>query len=200
MKKKFKCIIAIIFICSVFCSGCQASVFYERAVGFDEINAIELFYNKYTKKAFASSYMWDGDESKMEITIPDTCNGCKVTDLGGYYGSGAICPFVVIIPEIYRDKEAVYYYMTLPAESNEENTEKITFKVNIGKNLKKLERISKDIYLGYGDKETNTVEQFYIIDFYYVCSEENETFYSKDGVLYLKSNDEKAQFRVGGDQ
>ncbi len=63
----------------------------------------------------------------------------------------------------------------------------------------RLKRIDKGYY-GYGNRETNTVEQFYIIEFYYICSEENETFYSKDGVLYLKSNDEKAQFEVGGDQ
>lgn len=199
MKKVLFSIFTFIIVCCISFSGCFSAILYERAGEFGEMNVIELYYNKYTKKAFASSFMWDGDESKMEITVPDTCNGCKVTDLGGYYGSGGICPFAVIIPDNYQDKESVCYYMTLPTDSNEENTEKITFKVNIGKNLKKLARIS-GIYLGYGDKETFTVEQFYIIEFYYICSEENETFYSKDGVLYLKNNDEKAKFEIGGDQ
>ena len=33
-----------------------------------------------------------------------------------------------------------------------------------------------------------------------MLSLENETFYSKDGVLYLKSNDEKATYEGGKEQ
>ncbi|MBR6050209.1 MAG: hypothetical protein IKP68_03275 [Clostridia bacterium] len=61
---------------------------------------------------------------------------------------------------------------------------------HIGKNIKEIELPKENIlerhhkYIGYISYE------YFLIKTYFYCSEENEVFYSKDGVLYYKSNSE----------
>ncbi|MDE7076192.1 MAG: hypothetical protein K2O62_02595 [Clostridia bacterium] len=155
-------------------------------------------YNTSTKKAYVGHCHWDGDESKMEITVPDTYEDYKITSLGGVTSSKPL----VFGPEYPRElngKVSGCSYFELPEEANSENTVELTVTVHIGKYIENLyDRQWR--YVEYTSEEDYNDRIFYVFNYYYICSEENKTFYSKDGVLYLKSNDEKAKFVVGGDQ
>ncbi len=37
-------------------------------------------------------------------------------------------------------------------------------------------------------------EKIFVINYYFICDENNKTFYSKDGVLYNRSDNKEAQF------
>ena len=194
MKKKTVIFLSLIIavVCCLALPGCFSAVLYEYA---GEENGVSFYANKYTKQAFARPLAWDGDENSMVYTVPDTFNGYKVTQLGGNHGSGGISYFVVNLPAVYDGLESVTFFTNTPEEMTEENSEELVFTVNIGQNISTLERGNIVSYCGYGEAATRTIEKYYIVKLYFNCDSGNSTFYSRDGVLYYKSNDQKAEFK-----
>lgn len=140
---------------------------------------------------YVGAYMWDGNENTMEYTVPDTYDGKTITTLGG--ASGKEHPFGVELPLKYKGKTGLASCQELPTTANSDNTFELTFTVHLGQNIKNLHSLLSK-YNAYGEAESGIADTFYVVNLYYICSEENETFYSKDGVLYLKSTNEKAKF------
>ena len=197
MKRKVKNIIATGIACislSILLCSCADSPFNKNNYYED---GVWLSYNSLSHKAYVGAFLWDGDENNMEFTVPDTYGGYKITTLGG--ASGKSHPFGVELPSEYKGKRALASCQELPGNATSENTFELTFTICFGKNIDTLlEQLSR--YEKFGEAGSEVADTFYVINYYYICSEENETFYSKDGVLYLKSNDEKAKFEIGGDQ
>ena len=198
MKSKVKFLIAIGIVsvsASILFGLCSCFVFWEQA-GY--VDGLWISYNTLTKKAYVGYCKWDGDETNMEITVPDTYEDYKITSLGGVSSSKPL----VFGPESPREingKLRGCSYFELPEEANSENTVELNFTIRIGKYINSLyKRFGR--YEEYTSEEDYNDKTFYVFNYYYICSEENETFYSKDGVLYLKSNDEKAKFEGGGEQ
>lgn len=74
----------------------------------------------------------------------------------------------------------------------DDDYETITFTIKIGKNLKGVEWISDEIFIGYRttDKDGNMhINVVYKIEYYFVVDSQNEYCYSKDGRIYARYND-----------
>jgi hypothetical protein len=75
--------------------------------------------------------------------------------------------------------------------------EKLTFTINLGKYINSVK-----ISGGFGDanyigfRQDNGSIIFYEPAVIFNCSEQNETFYSKDGILYSRKDDEKQEFQT----
>lgn len=198
MKNKVKALVTagIVFLsASILLGLCSCFVYWETA-GY--VNGLWTCYNTSTKKAYVGHYNWDGDENKMEIAVPDTYEDYKITSLGGVSSSKPL----VFGPEYLREfngRLSGCFYSELPEDANAENTVELTFTVHIGKYIESL-YARQWRYVEYTSEEDDNDRIFYVFNYYYICSEENQTFYSKDGVLYLKSNDERAQYEGGREQ
>ena len=99
-------IILFLFLCTTFLTQC--SMMY----GNNDLSSDNLHYYTHNifKTCFASAYSWTADGKYAVLDIPDTCEGYRVTALGGYIGSGGPCPFSVNLPNTL----SVYSESTLP--------------------------------------------------------------------------------------
>ena len=133
---------------------------------------------------------WDGETTEIVYEIPDTFEGRSVVWLGDKaYGF-----------EIHQPSEFVSYdtkdgkihqrYETGPiADVNDANLEitDITVTFKLGKNIKYIGAIGPD-YLALKNGDDLSVYRVHML---FEVSDDNPTYYSRDGILYLKSNDEK---------
>ena len=169
---KIVCIIFLLFLCFSFLTQC--SLMY----GNNDFSSDNLHYYTHNvfKTCFASAYSWTSDEEYAVLDIPDTCEGYRVTALGGYKGSGAPCPFLVNLPNTTMVYSG-YSDSTLP---NDAQIEQYHLVLNIGKYLREDKFIVMDDYHKVG---TNQYVQVLVT---VNCSPENPYFYSEDGKLYRR--------------
>jgi len=151
----------------------DCSLFY----GNKDIESDDLVYYTHDifRTCFAGNYTWPSDTDCAVLDIPDTCDGYRVTALGGYIGSGAPCPFVVIVPGTL----AMHSCETLPESAEIEQYHLV---INIGKSLKEDRFIAMERYHRIG--QNRFVQILVSIN----CSEENQYFYSEDGKLFRRSD------------
>ena len=102
-----------------------------------------------------------------------------MTALGGYIGSGAPCPFSVILPDTLSVYSG-YSESTLPDCAQIEQYHLV---INIGKYLRDDKFIVMDDYHEVGNS------QFVQILVTVNCSPDNPLFYSEDGKLYKRLDD-----------
>ena len=145
------------------------------------------------KDTFAGGARWDGGD--MSFRVPDEFGGYKVTKLGGIYGTREQI-FEVRINDELLDKE---YNVETGQERfdkhhrDDDEYETFTFTIYIGKNIKKFHYVDPSYYLAnweLTDDGEKIYDFVYKIECYFVVDEENETFYSKDGKVYYKVNNE----------
>jgi len=185
------CLASVSIVGSVL-TGCDWAFGYKDAnltAGFD------LYCNEASKLAFVTSALWDGGKSGTTYTIPDTYNDCAINSLGGFFGRGVPCPFAIEIayegPDPKPETEKPDNFGTdakelIPADSE---VHIFQFVVNIGPKIEKIQCESND-YL--------CIEQ--VDGSYYVSHPSvflnvdltNPTFYSKNGVMYNRSDDSLA--------
>lgn len=153
------------------------------------VDGFFLAYSKFRGDAFVGCYSYvDGE---MSLTVPDEYCGYKVTHLGGYYGTGLPCPFAVALPAEYNGFTCLYY-----SDSGLDGieTETLCFTVYLGENISDIKNVSDICYYAYGEPADNdgeaqeTVLKFYRVELYFVVAENNQYFYSVDGILYCKSD------------
>ena len=180
MKKKGRIVLlllAILLAVGLF-SIRDAAMFYTGPVTED---AQKYYVNKISRRAFAGSYIWDGDPDHMTVTIPDEVDGLPVTALGGYYGRGVPTFFGVTLPEAYRS--------TITPQEWMEVQEELVFTVELSKHVKELNCVD----MGYdtvGVRPGTAVR--YHVSYVYQYDAENPTFYARDGVLYRRSDGQPA--------
>lgn len=137
-----------------------------------------LGVNTWSKTCFVSTYWWPAKTDYVEVDIPDSVEGYRVTTLGGYGGSTAGSPFMVELP--YKQVITVHHGAgTLPEDAQIEQYHMV---VNIGENLRKIDLTSMDVY--YETKDNQFIQILVTVN----CDEDNRTFYSKDGKLYRRSD------------
>ena len=180
MKKKGRIVLlllAILLAVGLF-SIRDAAMFYTGPVTED---AQKYYVNKISRRAFAGSYIWDGEPDHMTVTIPDEVDGLPVTALGGYYGRGVPTFFGVTLPEAYRS--------TITPQEWMEVQEELVFTVELSKHVKELNCVD----MGYdtvGVRPGAAVR--YHVSYVYQCDAENPIFYARDGVLYRRTDDQPA--------
>ena len=150
-------------------------------------------------ETFICHIEWDGNFDNMEFTVPDTFQGRKLTDLGGYYGRGGGYCFRVMTN--WQKRKGGYLiarnsWLTDEEISLADTYSEYQFTVNLGKNIRKiiisdftgnwlLNTVPLGEKQGRGDVEYEIVAR---ISYYFNVDPENKVFYSKDGVVYWKDS------------
>lgn len=150
--------------------------------------SVRYCINDRGSKAFATVCTWDMDPNHTEFDVVGEIEGAPVISLGGYTGTGVPNPFVI---EADPDLKAIK--TSDPAAGNWEvpiTWQDLQFTVYVGKNVTKINGTRDSLYYGV---ETGEGIAFYRPVCYFVCDDANPTLYSKDGVLYLRSDDTKLE-------
>ena len=133
------------------------------------------------EKAFVYQYTWDGTEEGLRIVPPAEIGGCKVVQIGGYYGKGAPCPFHVELKDMFSRQSA----------PEEEKRKDLVFTLVIGPKISDV--FYNDTNLGlwyYGKDTTGENRVYYRVLVQVELDPANPYFYMKDGWLYKKDTDE----------
>lgn len=147
-----------------------------------------VYCNKIGRNGFVGSYEWDGREDSKTIVIPDDCDGIPVTQIGGYHGRGVPTPFHIILPHDYYNGDSVYEEHPDKFDISEPYTvEDVVFALQIGKNVAKVEYVSGTYYPFLNADGSIT---FFHPVVNVVCSEGNKVFYSSNGKLYRRTDNQ----------
>ena len=150
-----------------------------------EVGMVRYQINERGKNAFAEQCIWDLDLSHRSFEIADTVEGAKVQRLGGYIGVGVPYPFRI---ESERGADCVSSFDPSQESFDVPVTwQDLEFTIYLGRELREIARITEPPY--YGVKNPSGGIDFYRPVCRFVCDEGNETFYSRDGVLYQRSDD-----------
>ena len=194
MKKVITIILSVVLLLSISAFFIlETPLFYTS----EETGDFTIGVNELGNKCFVCTCKFTEVQDEYTIIIPDDYNNIPITQLGGAFGKGAPAPFMVDIADFYmnapEDSEFDSVYSKTLIESDFKFTiENVLFNISIGKNIKKIERISLDEYYPHiNEDETIT---FYHPVVKINCSEDNEYFYSKDGKLYDKKTDKLIDF------
>ena len=180
--------LVILLVCLPGCTG-----FYGKNDGFSGHLFIRV--SDWKTRAFAAEYYWNGDtsEAALTITIPDEFKGTEVTALGGYIGTGVLSPFR-IVPSTqsaeFNDEEHAEFVSLSSVDETVCEQRTLKFTLNIGKNISKINNIVSGSRIAVREADGSIV--IYTIDFCFECSPDNTVFYSRDGILYSRSDDRPA--------
>ena len=133
---------------------------------------------------------WDGETTEIVYEIPDTFEGRSIVWLGDKANGFEIHQPSEFVSYDAKDGKIHQRYETDPiADVNDTNLEitDITVTFKLGKNIKYIGAIGPD-YLALKNGDDLSVYRVHVL---FEVSDDNPTYYSRDGILYLKSNDEK---------
>lgn len=174
------------------CSFSDTSLFYSSE---GNVDGFLIATNTFANCAFVSQYDCTNYVDNRIITVPDEYDGIPITRLGGYSGRGLPGPFHISVANLYMNApegskfDAVYLGNLDDHEFAEEyRIEYLSFRLMIGKNIEEIVYVDMDVYYPHINDDGSIT--FYHPVVYIVCSEENEHFYSKDGMLYDKETNE----------
>ena len=186
-----KKLLVISLLLGLIFSLCGCSLLYthvNNAVGSFDVGCSEKL-----GKAFLAGYNWDGTEEAMNIVLPESYNGVKITGLGGYTGRGVPAPFRIEPNEKAREilcpnaTDWMYAHGRITIEIA--NVQYLRFKLHISKQIAEIENLSAGGFIIAEYQENGeTKEIVYILTCYVTCDEGNNTFYSKDGKLYNRQD------------
>ena len=191
--KKFSILCLILLFIYLLC-GCSL-LYSDKA----ELDGFDIYINETQNKCFVGYYKCIPDdieisdmETNYEITVPNFYNGIPITELGGYYGRGVPCPFYISLAEYMNAEDGSKYSLVYSSNlvdynfEEEYNVIEIPFTIYLGQNINSIINVSADDYFPHiNDDGTIT---FYHAVVEIVCSEYNETFYSKEGKLYFSKD------------
>ncbi len=136
-----------------------------------------------TGKGVVDYWQWDGEKGHMVITIPETVNGYRITQLGGRIGYGLPSDFVVHLPRDWHTIEIDDHYLEMESPYN---VVELDFTINISRNITKIEMEIPILYYKQKERNEDGSYTYYRAYAYVNCSEENPVFYSENGRLYYR--------------
>ena len=173
VKRFIKVICIVVLTVLLLTSLTECSLMYGDKI--IELDKLRYYTHNVFRTCFAGDYTWPSDANYAVLNIPDTCDGYRVTALGGYIGSGGPCPFSINMSGV----SVVYSEGTIPKNAQIEQYHLV---INIGKNLREDTFIIMDDYYCIG--ENRFVQILVSVN----CSEENQHFYSEEGKLFRKTD------------
>ncbi len=187
--RRFLALAAALAASLLLLGGCSGSI--TGYVG-REANVGRVHYqiNERGKSAFAEVYAWDLDPAHHSVEIADTVESARVQQLGGYTGTGVPAPF-----RIEPEQGAEFVVSGDPSLESHDvpvTWQDLEFTVYLGKEMRKIANVAEAPY--YGVKNQSGGIDFYRPVCRFVCDEGNETFYSRDGVLYNRSDDTPVEY------
>lgn len=193
MKKTYIALLLTFII--IFLSGCfleDMSLLYSES---GEKDGFYIAVNKAADCCFVGGYNCTEYTEQSEITVPDKYDGIPIKRIGGYYGKGVPTPFSISLADIYMNApEGSEYDCVFSGDIDDlahgENyiVEDIVFHLNIGKHVEEIQYVDMDNYYPHINDDNSIT--FYRPVVSVTCSEKNKFFYSDNGKLYNKSNDE----------
>ena len=176
MKKTF---LVFIILCIIILSSCKGEGF-ELYIQ----DGVEYSINQKKQIGYVGNQNWDCDLNNASLHIADEVENCKITSFGGYYGIGSKNSFRI---SFNYDTPGISF----PSKENlSKECEKveISFQIYLNKYLERVVFVGPffEEYFIFNDSPNIA----YYITYYFICPEENETFYSKDGKLYYKATNE----------
>lgn len=196
-KRIINIILSVLF-CGIFlfCAS-SCSLFYDLV----EENGIAIGYSKVEKNGFISCVEWKTGSPK-DIVLPSEYNGFVIKELGGYIGKGYPCPFCVSVNvrEIYADADD--YFSTDEKYLHDETLSwwdeveiiDYDFCITLPDKLETLTYIDSSVQVAEYVQEDGTVLAKVIRPTcYFYIAESNKTFYTQNGCLYYKKNNERAE-------
>ena len=170
MKKTFAFLLLLCLIVSL----CGCSLLYEH-----QNNAVGPFnvgYSERLGKAFLATYNWDGSEEGMNIVLPESYNGIKITGLGGYTGRGVPAPFRIQPNEKARENlcpnaiEWAHAGGKIAAEP--ESIHHLRFKLHINKQIEEIKNLSAGGFIiAQYIEDGQYKENVYVLTCYVTCDE-----------------------------
>ena len=165
-------ILGLSFLIALFVVAC----FFNSGGEELQVDNLAFYTHRIGKTCFAGCYYWNIDSNYAVLDIPNSCDGYRVTELGGFIGIGGPCPFTVVLP----DTKSVHNENTLPVGSQVEQYHLV---INLGQYRKEDEFVHMKVYHRLED------DRFVQILVSVNCSEDNRYFYSLDGKLYRRKDD-----------
>lgn len=146
---------------------------------------LDIHYSDYKQDAFVSKYSWNGSRDSMTIDIPDTFKGYEINSLGGFFSTGVPAYFTV---DIDSDGNKLGFSKVIGYNEFDPDAgyEELVFTLNLGANVTGIMADENSLLRCRGDNGDIYYEVVYTVN----CPKENLVFYSKEGRLYRKSDDE----------
>ncbi len=191
--KKVSAIILTVFLAISLCA-CNTkgmSLLYNETVQYD--NFI-IAINDFNDCCFVGHYTVEKYTDNMSITIPDAYNDMPIERIGGYYGTGVPTPFYIDLPEFLNAPEESSFSGIYGGHPDDFKLDvkytivELSFRLNIGKNINTIENVANDLYYPHINDDDSITFYHPVVEI--VCDENNKHFYSKDGKLYDRKNDE----------
>ena len=149
------------------------------------VDGLDIHYSDVKQDAFIAKFSLNGSRDSMTIDIPDTFKGYEINSLGGFFGTGVPAYFTVDTDNDGNKlgfSKVIGYNEFDPDASYEE----LIFTLNLGANVTGIMADENSLLRCRGDNGDIYYEVVYTVN----CPEGNITFYSRDGRLYRKSDDE----------
>ncbi len=177
---KFKRISVLLITGAVMLCAAGCTTYNDNEVA----DGLDIYYSRFGGDAFAGRYYWNGSEDSMTITVPDEYKGYKINSLGGFFGTGV--PMFFRVEPDDKENNGYYYKYTYPEYDPGAEYKELVFTLEIGKNISKIKGV-EDGFL-YRKNENGAVVCCEVV-YNIICAEGNDNYYSKDGRLYLRSDD-----------
>ena len=193
---------------SLFVSGSSANPKYTGQIERVGSYEVRMLSENDHSEALAERYFWDGDPDNTYIGAEILNGKTEITSYGGPPPgfSGPMSSFHVLPVE---DRDYYDYEKYIESLDNSDAPQpqfdkfffepgtkvyfdEVVFTVYINEDVRniKIGGSHNEEYLAFrNDDGSVTVYRYYL---YFECSEENEKFYAKDGILYEKKSREKA--------
>lgn len=163
----------------------------------ERIESVEYLPNFMSGRAFAAGFDWDGKTEEISVVIPDTVEfsrpskTCRVTKLGGFAGRGGPCQFGPMLP-IDSESQGNFDESTDDPKLLEEIRQRhpgapmrdLRVRLYLGRYVSEIPLSASSLI--YRQREGNGT--LWRVAYQVDCDENNQTFYARDGKLYLRAD------------
>ena len=178
---------------------CLSFSLYSCSLSYDHINNaigdFDVGYSESMNKAFLASYNWDGSEERMNIVVPDSYNGAVINGLGGYTGRGLPSAFSISLSDEAKKQlcpdATDWYYASNTTDIPDTEVQYLRFQLHINENINEIKNLSMGgILLASYNENGEERYSVFVLTCFVICDDANEMFYSSNGKLYYRKNNE----------
>ncbi len=176
----------------------QDSSLNYRLENSERMEGVEYLPNFMSGRAFASGFDWDGETEEISVVIPDTVKFSRssrtfrVTKLGGFRDRGIPCQFGPILPIGSGQGQGTFGESTYEPELLEELRQRypgdpvwdLCVQLHLGQFVSEIPLFASSLLYREKQGEGAIWRITYQVD----CDENNQTFYARDGKLYLRAD------------